>query len=102
MTKYDIINTVCEVFGVSHEDLKKRSRAEPLPTARAFIAHFLYTELRMSPREILSIIGNQNYRRTAIYHYIGRETLVEARLPFQKDLKHKVEQIKQMLTQDSK
>ena len=97
MTKETIINTVCEVCGIAPEDLNRRTRAEPIPTARALAAHFLCRELRMGSREILQLIGNPAYKRTAIYHYIGRKTLVENRMPFHKDLRLKVEQIEERL-----
>lgn len=92
-----IINEVCAVCGITPQDLKKRTRAEPIPTARALIAHFLYREIRMTPRDIFLLIGAPGYNRTAIYHYIGRKTLIETRSPFQKELKIKTEQIKQRL-----
>lgn len=97
MTKEEIINTVCEVCGVTVEQLRQRSRREPLPTARALISHFLHEELRMSPREILPFIGHSHINRTAIYHYLGKKTLVEKRLPFQKQLREKTEQIQKLI-----
>lgn len=83
MTKEDIISIVCGACGIGPVDLQKRSRKEPLPTARALIAHYLYRELNMMPREIFPLIGCD---RSSVYHYLGRSTLVEHRGPFQKHL----------------
>ncbi len=92
-----VIDAVCEVCGISPGDLRKRSRAEPLPTARALVAHFLYRDIRLNPREILPLVCHPDYKRTAVYHYLGRRTLVEIKSPFQKELRLKVEAVRQRL-----
>lgn len=85
MTKDDIIDIVCEVCEITRDDLKLRSRKEPLPTARALIAHYLYRELRMFPRDILPSIGYPHYSRVSVYHYIpGKRTLIEQRAMYNK------------------
>lgn len=97
MTIADIIRIVCGVCGIRPEELENRSRKEPLPTARALIAHFLYRELNMMPREILPYIGYPSCTRTTVYYYLGRKTLVETRSPHQKDLRRKEEQVKAII-----
>lgn len=99
MTADEIIQIVCDVCGITVDDLKKRSRKEPIPTARALIAHFLHKELRMFPREILPLIGHPNYNRTAIYYYVGKKTLIESRMTYQRDLRDKFEIIEKILSE---
>lgn len=94
MTKEDIINIVCEVCGINPQDLKQRSRKEPLPTARALIVHYLYREFRMFPRDISPLIGHPNYNRVSVYRYLpGGETLVEQRFPHDKYLRNHITEI---------
>lgn len=85
---------VCDECGITPEMLKMRSRREPLPMARALIAHFLYRELGMFPRDILSLTGHPVSKRTAVYHYLGRDTLIERRTPYDRDLRRKAEAIR--------
>lgn len=93
MTKEEIVETICREFGITPEMLKMRSRREPLPTARAFIAHFLYRELGMFPRDILPLTGHPVEKRTAVYHYLGRKTLVERTVPYDRAMRLKLESI---------
>lgn len=100
MTAEKIIEIVCGVCGIEPGDLKQRSRKEPLPTARALIAHYLYRELRMFPRDILPWIGYPVRGRTSVYHYIpGRHTLVEQRALYDRDLRHHLADIDSKLEQ---
>lgn len=102
MTTEDIIDVVCEVCVVTPADLKKRSRKEPLPTARALIAHFLYTELRIMPRQISQIVGHVGACRKFGYHYIGRSTWVNERSPYDRKLRELKERIEEIIKQESK
>lgn len=97
MKSEDIIQIVCDVCEITPDDLRKRSRKEPLPTARALIAHFLYRELNMMPREIFPLIGHPLYSRTASYYYLGRRTFVEERIPHQRTIREKAEQIRVLI-----
>ena len=102
MTEDDIINAVCEVCGITPGDLKTRTRREPIPTARALIAHFLYRELHKDAREIVRYIGHPGVDRTSAYHYLpdrrkGKQTLVEDRMPYQKKLRKLKEEIERIL-----
>lgn len=99
ITKEEIIEIVCQEFGITPGMLKLRSRRDPLPTARAFIAHFLYRELGMFPRDILPLTGHPLEKRTAVYHYLGRRTLIERTLPFNKALRRRMESISAMLAE---
>lgn len=99
MTNDEIIRVVCEVCGITPDDLKKRSRKEPLPTARALIAHFLYTENNIMPREISTLVGHLGATRKVGYHYIGRTTWVNDRSPYDKSLREKKERIEQVIRQ---
>lgn len=102
MTPEKIIEIVCDVCGITPGDLKKRSRKEPIPTARALIAHFLYRELNMMPRDISPLIGHPNYSRVSANYYLpsrwnGSHTYIEARSPYQRDLREKYEKIQEIL-----
>lgn len=102
MTASDIVQIVCEVCGITPEDLKKRSRKEDIFTARALIAHFLYRKLNMMPREISGLIGHMGVSRTSVYHclpnkHTRNKTLVEDRSPHQKELQKKAEIVKSIL-----
>lgn len=98
ITKEEITEIVCREFGITTEMLGMRSRRAPLPTVRAFIAHFLYRELGMFPREILPFTGHPTEKRTAVYYYLGRKTLIERTAPFNKDMRLKMERISETLT----
>ena len=70
--------------------------------ARALIAHFLYHKLRMRPREVIRHIGHPHIDPTATYYYLpsrkkGSKTLVEDRMPYQKELRRLKEEIEGML-----
>lgn len=97
-TKEEVVRVTCREFGIEPDMLKLRLRREPLPFARAVIAHLLYRELGMLPREILPFIGHMPHNRTVIYHYIGRTTLVERLTPYNKALREKLANINQQLT----
>lgn len=102
MTQERIIEAVCEVCGIEPVQLKERSRKEPLPTARALIAHFLSNELKMTPRDIWPLIGKPHIHRTSVYHYLGKSTLVEQRTPFQKELRDKEKLIREIINSTGK
>lgn len=93
ITKEEVVETICREFGITPEILKMRTRREPLPTVRAFIAHFLYRELGMFPRDILPLTGHPIEKRTAVYHYLGRKTLVERTIPYDREMRLKMESI---------
>ncbi len=94
LTQEMIVETVCSEFGVTPDMLQLRSRRDPLPTVRALIAHYLYRELGMFPREILPYTGHPVNKRTAVYHYLGRRTLVERTAPYDKALRQKMDNIR--------
>lgn len=98
MTKDDVVQAVCEVCGIMPSDLRKRSRKEPLPTARALITHYLYRELNLSPRDIVSDICFPVYGRTAVYHYLPRgRTLIELQAAHNKALRATMERVDRIL-----
>lgn len=99
MTSEKIIEIVCNVCGVAPADLQKRSRKEPLPTARALIAHFLYTENNIMPRQISQLVGHDGACRKFGYHYIGRSTWVNERSPYNRKLREMKERIEQIIEQ---
>lgn len=94
ITQEEIIEITCREYGITSELLLTRSRRDPLPTVRAIIAHLLYRELGMFPRDILPLTGHPADHRTAVYYYLGRRTLVESRLPFNKELSNKFQNIR--------
>lgn len=89
-----IVNVVCKVCGITRNELESRSKREPIPVARALIAHFLYNELRMLPRSIARYIGSPYRNRTSVYHYLRKEgSLIDRWAPCNKDIREKAEQI---------
>lgn len=96
--KEKVVEIVCNEFGVTPNMLKQRSRQDPLPTVRAFIAHYLYRECGMFPREILPYTGHPIENRTVMYYYLGRKTLVERLSPFDKAMRRRMESINTKLS----
>lgn len=92
MEREKIIEAVCSVCSVPKEELCTKSRKEPLPTARALIAHFLYHKLRMSACEIRPYICHPESSSATIYHYLpnhtrGGKTLIDERTPHSRRLR---------------
>jgi chromosomal replication initiation ATPase DnaA len=56
---------ICEVFGVTSEDIRGRSRKEPKINARQFFCYYLKTTLGLGPVAIGRIINKDH--TTAIY-----------------------------------
>jgi len=63
---YTFFEEVKSLFGVSLEDLKKRSRTEPLASVRALVGCYMHHELEYSRNRIAEIFDRD---KTNISHY---------------------------------
>ena len=63
---YSFFEEVKELFGVSLEDLRKKSRTEPLASVRALVGCYLHNELEYSRNRIAEILHRD---KTNISHY---------------------------------
>jgi len=63
---YSFFEEVKSLFGVSLEDLRKKSRTEPLASVRALVGCYLHNELEYSRNRIAEILHRD---KTNISHY---------------------------------
>ena len=68
---YSFFEKVKELFGVSLEDLRKKSRTEPLASVRALVGCYLHNELEYSRNSIAEILHRD---KTSISHYFDNHS----------------------------
>jgi chromosomal replication initiation ATPase DnaA len=89
---YSFFEEVKDLFGVSLDDLKKRSRTEPLASVRALVGCYMHYELQYSRNRIGEIL---NRDKTNISHYfLNHEDRMDADRAYRKSYNALLEKTK--------
>jgi len=89
---YRFFDQVKSLFGVSLEDLRKKSRTEPLASVRALVGCYLHNELEYSRNRIAEILHRD---KTNISHYFfNHEDRMDADRAYRKSYNALLEKIK--------
>ena len=64
----EFFSAVKELFGTSLEDLRKKSRTEPLASVRALVGCYLHNEMDLARNQIADILDRD---KTNISHYFS-------------------------------
>ncbi len=88
----DVINIICERFGVSQKEIKGQKRTSSIVLPRQVAMYILRTELNLSLIEVANIIRRKDH--TTVIHAVDK---IENMISTNTELKHQINEIKDNL-----
>ena len=88
----DVINIICERFGVSQKEIKGQKRTSSIVLPRQVAMYILRTELNLSLIEVANIIRRKDH--TTVIHAVDK---IENMISSNTELKHQINEIRDNL-----